>query len=511
MPSFGVTGNTLKDVSGNGNDGTLNNMDPASDWVATSKGLALEFGYLTNEAVQVDSRSLSSSEGSFFCWYKRTSAMANNQDVMLFTGFTSSSIRNFLSVTSWIKVNGQPVVLPSFNASAPSRWVVGAPVYLNEWMHFGYDWADGKPMRLWVNGRFYGQTSASFVDYGNYSSVKIGNYASANLSASGVIADAFSYNRALSPSEVKQLYLSPSAPFQKKTTTVVSVPAAPPTTTAKAVVLKKPKPSYATGYARNASESANPNLWKGLVGAWMPSFGVTGNTLKDVSGNGNDGTLTNMDAASDWVATSKGLALDFDGVNDYVSINAANLYPDLTQATWSFWIKFRSFTYFYNQISETVPAPSTTNYQLSCLVRPTGKLAFYAAGNPDSNYDNTGIHTLSTDTWYNLTYVFKGSERQEGWVNGIYDGGAGSPIASLTASTQDCRFSFSNFATRYINGTYGSVRLYSRALSPTEIKQLYLNPAAPFERKQQTVGISTAQAFNPYWANQATQLAGTLQ
>jgi hypothetical protein len=42
------------------------------------------------------------------------------------------------------------------------------------------------------------------------------------------------------------------------------------------------KPSYATGYAKNASQSAHPNLWDGLVGAWMPSLGVTGETLRDV-------------------------------------------------------------------------------------------------------------------------------------------------------------------------------------------------------------------------------------
>jgi hypothetical protein len=62
-----------------------------------------------------------------------------------------------------------------------------------------------------------------------------------------------------------------------------------------------------------------------------------------------------------------------------------------------------------------------------------------------------------------------------------------------------------------MDGQFGFFHIYNRALSSTEIKQLYTNPAAPFERKQQTVGLSTAQAFNPYWANQATQLAGTLQ
>ena len=41
------------------------------------------------------------------------------------------------------------------------------------------------------------------------------------------------------------------------------------------------------------------------VGWWCPSLDDTGNgtvTLNDLSGSGDDGTLTNMDAATDWVS-----------------------------------------------------------------------------------------------------------------------------------------------------------------------------------------------------------------
>jgi hypothetical protein len=59
------------------------------------------------------------------------------------------------------------------------------------------------------------------------------------------------------------------------------------------------------------------------VAAWVPSRDTAGNgttTLTDLVGS-NDGTLTNMDAGTDWVAdTDAGgvRALDFDGVNDVV-------------------------------------------------------------------------------------------------------------------------------------------------------------------------------------------------
>jgi hypothetical protein len=59
------------------------------------------------------------------------------------------------------------------------------------------------------------------------------------------------------------------------------------------------------------------------VAAWIPSRDTAGNgtsTLTDLVGS-NNGTLTNMDAATDWVAdTDAGgiRALDFDGSNDTI-------------------------------------------------------------------------------------------------------------------------------------------------------------------------------------------------
>ena len=49
-------------------------------------------------------------------------------------------------------------------------------------------------------------------------------------------------------------------------------------------------------------------LTDGLQGWWCPSLDDAGNgttTLTDLSGNGNHGTLTNMDPATDWVADTR--------------------------------------------------------------------------------------------------------------------------------------------------------------------------------------------------------------
>jgi len=264
------------------------------------------------------------------------------------------------------------------------------------------------------------------------------------------------------------------------------------------------KPNYATGYAKNASESANPNLWDGLGGAWMPGLGVTGGTLRGVSGNENHGTLTNMDAATDWVTTSKGLALDFDGgtSSNHVSLGASDkIYENLTAATWVFWVKFNSFNYSYNQLLETY-AP-TNNYQLSCLVKSNGKLAFYLSGvGGVSNYDGTGLHTLASEKWYQLAYVYEGSKKQDGYVDARFDGRASNIKPSLISTTNEVFVSRSIYGGgRYIDGQYGSVFQYNRALSPNEIKQLYVDPLAPFrQRRSIPFGITAAPSFNNWYA-----------
>ncbi len=79
------------------------------------------------------------------------------------------------------------------------------------------------------------------------------------------------------------------------------------------------QPSYGQGYASRKADAANPGLWDGLEFNWHGPLGPTGLAAFDVSGKGSGGTLTNMAPASDWVTTTKGWALDFDGVDEHIT------------------------------------------------------------------------------------------------------------------------------------------------------------------------------------------------
>ncbi len=252
------------------------------------------------------------------------------------------------------------------------------------------------------------------------------------------------------------------------------------------------KPSYATGYAKNASQSAHPNLWDGLVGACMPSLGVTGETLRDVSGNGNHGTLTNMDAASDWVATSKGLALDFDGTagsTDHVVTQTIKHGVSNGDFTWSIW--------FYPTTSR--PSGSTINgicgiesYSPVFGWSPNGfnnQLGYYWGG-----WKGFGVYP-SLNSWNHGVMT-----RKNGVITGYLDGKIGSSSNLQSNSMNNGRLVIGRSGVDYAPDPFGgrltNFIFHNRALSPQEIKQLYVDSLAPF-RKKQRVSVAVPAAVAP--------------
>jgi hypothetical protein len=218
----------------------------------------------------------------------------------------------------------------------------------------------------------------------------------------------------------------------------------------------------------------HPSLRQGLVGAWCPSLGASGLSLIDRSGRNNHGTLVGSITAA-----PGGLGADL-STSQYLDVGSASrVYQSLTSATISMWIRPRTFPNAYMTLWETTN-PNTPgvnqNYQLGANLKSNGKLAFFATANAaatvQTSYDGTGAYTLAANTWYHLAFVFLGSARQEGWVNGNLDASVSSPISSITASTSAIRSGFSVFGTRNINGQIDDVRCYSQSLTVPEIRLL---------------------------------------
>jgi hypothetical protein len=111
----------------------------------------------------------------------------------------------------------------------------------------------------------------------------------------------------------------------------------------------------------------------GLVGLWHFDEG-SGTTANDSSGNGNTGTLTNMDTATCWVDGNFGKALNFDGVNDYVSVDDSTSLSSIENGgTWELWIKPNSDLRAGKWIGFLDTAPSLVG-AVQSIVDPSNRL-----------------------------------------------------------------------------------------------------------------------------------------
>ena len=108
------------------------------------------------------------------------------------------------------------------------------------------------------------------------------------------------------------------------------------------------------------------------IAAWIPSLDTAGNgttVLTDLVGTTGNGTLTNMDAATDWVAdTDAGgvRALDFDGANDKILFGAGAVVSTSVAFSFSCWVKSTNLTTnLYPKVATFQSAQGTTPFEIT--------------------------------------------------------------------------------------------------------------------------------------------------
>lgn len=244
------------------------------------------------------------------------------------------------------------------------------------------------------------------------------------------------------------------------------------------------KPSLRQGYARSAGESKHPQLWKGLVGAWIPALGVTGNILHDISTFKNHGTLTDMDAGTDWIVDEGSWALDFAGDDDFVDISS--LSPDSTIGSGDFTIcgRFKTTAANSERTVVSLGKEASTNDFFSIRVDND------AGGNVMEAVVRTGgsgtvIFSTSVNVDDNLWHDF--CVKRVGTTITII-------IDNASFSSTDAEFGVSLFTHAYIgkfpsnieyfNGVISNVSIYNRALTLNEIRQLHIDSLALFRLRE---------------------------
>jgi len=220
------------------------------------------------------------------------------------------------------------------------------------------------------------------------------------------------------------------------------------------------------------------SLRQGLVGAWCPSVsGPYGYRLPDLSGYGNHGTLTNMDSGSDWVVSGGKGALDFDGSDDVVRLTLQNKIQTTTSFTMSAWVYTRN-TNAQRNIFSTWKFNRQSGWQFTIDSANKVSAAFLQAF-AQTYYVITSNTTIATNTWTNVLCVSSGDvlSNVNIFVNGTNSGKIDGPTTdpgpldstSLSIGAREANASYDD---TFLNGQLDDIRIYNRALTPSEIRLL---------------------------------------
>jgi RHS repeat-associated protein len=207
---------------------------------------------------------------------------------------------------------------------------------------------------------------------------------------------------------------------------------------------------------RKQTGSTSSNIRQaGLVGAYSFDQG-SGTTLADASGAANSGTI----AGAAWSATGRfGKALDFDGVNDNVTVPESSTLNVGNRFTIEAWIRL-----------DTLPAAAAPIYYettngLVLYVGSGGRLALRKSGIADIAISTV---PLSTGTWQHVIAT------KDGTTTKLYIDGQDVTPASVTDQTIQDKTDGSTiggFGTIWFDGQIDEVRIYNRAVAATEVIQ----------------------------------------
>jgi hypothetical protein len=236
--------------------------------------------------------------------------------------------------------------------------------------------------------------------------------------------------------------------------------------------------------------SANANSAGVVPNGPLGQYGFDNSSAVDSGFNGNNGTVNGGAGFVTGKIGSKAISLD--GVNDYVSLPASATLITPTRITLAAWIKPN----VVNVEQRIINYHKRYRLELS----PTGKLyCAFSTVNQSWNFCSTmGTTSLNPNTWYHVAVTYDGTTYTY-YLNGVANGSNSTQFAGDLTNGQfmPCIGDGCDaLGGKFFNGLVDDAILYSRALTPSEIQQLY------------TVG--NAALYGVQFSTTTSQTVGTL-
>jgi hypothetical protein len=214
-----------------------------------------------------------------------------------------------------------------------------------------------------------------------------------------------------------------------------------------------------------------------LDAANRKSYPGSGTTWTDLSGRGNNGTLTNMDGTN--YSSTNGGSLTFDGTNEYVDVADIpfRFSNTFSISTWFYWNGINQSGNILSKRQEIFPY---SQYGISIMDSPyTGNasnvLNFFArhdASDSSAAQDISLQYSLSQSGFYCVSATMSPSS-QSLYVNGILRSSSSKNISTYTYNINNKNFwvgSAFGSSLRF-TGNIAQVSIYNRALTAAEIQQ----------------------------------------
>jgi chitodextrinase len=192
---------------------------------------------------------------------------------------------------------------------------------------------------------------------------------------------------------------------------------------------------------------------------------VSSNTVVDQSGNGHDGTVSGATPSAGRVAS----ALDFDGDNDFVSINSFDISGN--QLSLVAWIRADDFaTADARIISKATGVQENDHIWMLSTISDNGIKPRFRLKTGSTTHTLIGTQTLNPNTWYHIVATYDGSKMRL-YIDGVEKGGR-TKTGNIASSSAGIRIGDNPIEARHFDGTIDEVNLYSKALSLAEVTAL---------------------------------------
>ncbi|MCC6323727.1 LamG domain-containing protein, partial [Candidatus Nomurabacteria bacterium] len=344
--------------------------------------------------------------------------------------------------SSWYIYRNAGTIRYGLVTSGTFSGYVEIPLTVGQWAHIAIVY-DGTNTTAYKNGAVVGSAGATGIIQATTNIINFGNNIWGTAGNTGSINDARIYNKALTAGEIYRVYQDTKSIESKYQVSTLS---------------------------------------KGLVGQWL----LDGNSkAKDKTPNGNNGTAqggVTVGGATNQHGQANKATTFASASSQYIDITDNNLFDMGTgDFAISLWLKNSSTlatsSDIYTLVSHTTEQNSQPGFWLTMRGGEAASgggnglmLRLAPSGSPNDTTATSNQSTLLSDgNWHHIV-----CSRTSGTVSLYIDGASVGSGSNSNTITSPASFKIGNNVNNfYANHSMNDVRLYNRALSATEVAQLY--------------------------------------